>query len=183
VSDQAPITERELEERLVELLPKVRAWLYRLLGPGPDFDDAVQDALVELARALPRFEGRSALTTYAHPIVLRAGYRTLARRAEQRRVIDDAALERAAGPDDPESRAHVRSQLERLHRVLDALPDSQRVAFVLCAVERLSHEEAAELEGVPVDTLRKRLVRARQELARRLAADPELVGRLRRGTA
>ncbi len=170
-----------IEEDLVRLVPKVRAWLYRLLGPGPDFEDAVQDALVELARALPRFEGRSALTTYAHPIALRAGYRTLARRAERARLVDDASGERAVASDDPESQAHRRRQLERLHGVLDRLPDAQRVAFVLCAVERISHEEAASLENVSVETLRKRLVRARQELARRLKADPELVAMLRGG--
>jgi len=176
--DGAPTQSRE--EQLVELVPVVRRWLYRLLGPGPDFDDAVQEALVEVARALPRFEGRSKLSTYAHPIVLRSGYKAIARRKKRRQEQDDAVLERTAASDDPEDRAHRRAQLLRLHRVLDQLPEGQRGAFVLCNVERLSHDEAAEREGVSLETLRKRLTRARSELARRLAADPELVEMLKR---
>jgi RNA polymerase sigma-70 factor (ECF subfamily) len=168
------------EDQLVELVPAVRRWLYRLLGPGSDFDDAVQEALVEVARALPRFEGRSKLTTYAHPIVMRAGYKVIERRKKRRKEEGDAVLEHTAASDDPEDRAHRRAQLERLHRVLDQLPESQRGAFVLVNVERLSHEEAAELEGVSLETLRKRLTRARSELARRLAADPELVAMLKK---
>jgi RNA polymerase sigma-70 factor (ECF subfamily) len=172
-----------IEAWLVELVPVVRRWLHRMLGPGPDFDDAVQEALVELARALRRFEGRAALTTYAHPVVLRTGYRFIARRKARRREDDDAVLEHVDAGEDVESRAHRRRQIERLHAVLDELADGQRMAFVLCAVERMSHEEAAALEGVSLETLRKRLVRARQELARRLAADPELVAMLRGGDA
>jgi RNA polymerase sigma-70 factor (ECF subfamily) len=169
------------EEQLVALVPAVRGWLYRLLGPGADFDDAVQDALVEVARALPRFEGRSKLTTYAHPIVLRSGYKAIARRKKRRQEQDDAVLERVPGVHDPEDQAHHRAQLERLHRVLDQLSEAQRGAFVLVNVERLSHEEAAEREDVSVETIRKRLTRGRSELARRLAADPELVAMLKGG--
>ena len=171
----------QIEAQLVELVPVVRKWLYRLLGPGPDFDEGVQDALVELARALPAFEGRSAITTYAHPIVLRAGYRILSRRTRARRSDGDEALERIPGGDDPEERVHRRRQLERVHAVLDQLPDAQRVAFVLCAVERLPHDEAARLEGVSLETMRKRLVRARAELGRLLRSDPELAAMLGRG--
>ena len=44
-------------DALVALLPKVRRWLHRLLGPGAALDDVTQDALIEIARALPRFRG------------------------------------------------------------------------------------------------------------------------------
>jgi RNA polymerase sigma-70 factor (ECF subfamily) len=167
------------EDQLVALVPAVRRWLYRLVGPGPDFDDAVQEALVEVARALPRFEGRSKLTTYAHPIVLRSGYKAIARRKRRRNEEDVAALDRVAAPHDPEDQAHHRGQLEHLHRVLDQLSEAQRGAFILVNVERLSHDEAADREGVSLETLRKRLTRGRAELARRLAADPELVAMLK----
>lgn len=161
----------DVEAALTELVPAVRRWMYRTIGPGPDYDDAVQDALVELANALPRFEGRSKLTTFAHPIVVRTAYRHLAKRRAQ---PVSAEIDRIANDDDPERRAEKRQQLERLHRVLDRIPDKQRVAFVLCCVERLPHEEAARIEGVSIDTLRQRIKRAKAELARRLRADPEL---------
>lgn len=167
----------DVRATLTELVPTVRRWMWRLLGPRPDFDDAVQDALVELARALPRFEGRAAVTTFAHPIVVRTAYRYMGK--PRLEAVDPSALERVGGGEDPERRAVRREELERLHRVLERLPEKQRVAFVLCAVERLSHEEAAAIEEISVETLRARLKRARAELARRLRADPELVRELR----
>ncbi|MBW2465587.1 MAG: sigma-70 family RNA polymerase sigma factor, partial [Deltaproteobacteria bacterium] len=125
-------TPQSTQEQLVELVPSVRRWIYRLMGPGPDFDDTVQEALVEVARALPRFEGRSKLSTYAHPIVQRAGYKAIARRKKHREEHQDdasAILDRTAGTDDPEDQVHRRQQLARLHRVLDQLPEAQRGAF------------------------------------------------------
>lgn len=166
------MTPAELEEALVELVPTVRRSVWRLLGPRADFEDVVQDALVELAKALPGFEHRAKLSTFAFTIVTRTAYRHLSRRREE--STEPADLERLADFDDPERRAAERQQLERLHRVLDRIPERQRVAFVLCAVERVPHAEAAEIEGVSVETLRARLKRAKSELARRLRADPEL---------
>lgn len=171
----SPAGHMDLEATLTALVPVVRKWMWRLLGPNDAYDDAVQDALVELAKALPRFEGRSSVTTFAHPVVVRTAYRYM--RPQPR--TSHTEVDRLASDDDPERRAAQRQQLERLHRVLGQLPEKQRVAFVLCAVERLSHAEAARIEEVSVETLRARLKRARAELARRLKADPELVGRLR----
>jgi RNA polymerase sigma factor (sigma-70 family) len=160
----------DLESTLTELVPTVRAWMWRLLGPRADYDDAVQDALVELAKALPRFEGRSSVTTFAHPIVVRTAYRYMRARREQ----PLEGVDEIAGADDPELRTARRQELARLHRVLSQIPEPSRVAFVLCMVDRIPHEEAAAIEGVSVDTLRARLKRAKAEIARRLRADPEL---------
>lgn len=169
----------DVEATLIDLVPSVRAWIWRLLGPRSDFDDAVQDALVELARALPRFEGRAKVTTFAYPIVIRTAYRYMRPRRES--PLDIEGMEHIAGDDDPEQRVAKREELVRLHRVLSQLPEKPRVAFVLCSVERLSHAEAADIEGVSVDTMRARLKRAKTELARRLRADPELSAMLPRG--
>jgi RNA polymerase sigma-70 factor (ECF subfamily) len=150
------------------LLPRVRAWLHRLLGARADLDDAVQDTLTELARALPTFEGRAALTTFAHRIAVRTAYRYFERAPE-------VALELvppAADELDPESRAMAREALRRLERCLRRLPAKRRVAFVLCAVEGLEPREAAAIEGVTAFTMRARLMRARAEVERLLAADP-----------
>ena len=64
-------------DALRALLPKVRGWLYRLLGGSANLDDATQEALSEIARFLPRFEGRSSLRRAAHRITVRVAYRYL----------------------------------------------------------------------------------------------------------
>ena len=157
-----------LQEVLIELLPAVRAWMFRLLGAQADLDDAVQEALAALARALPRFEGRAALATLAHTITVRTAYRFFGR-------AKDTPLELVPPPAteiDPESRAMAREVLRRLYRGLRRLRDHRRVAFVLCAIEGLTPAEAAEIEGVSATAMRSRLMHARAELARRLRGDP-----------
>ncbi len=167
-----------LGQVLRELLPRVRAWTFRLLGPRADLDDAVQDALTEIAGSLHRYEGRASLATLAHKITVRVAYRYFGKRAQR-----EMSLELVAPPPeeiDPESRAMSREALKRLYRCLDRLPEKRRVAFVLCCVEGLTPTEAAELEGVKSDVMRSRLMNARAEIARRLSADPYMSA-MRRG--
>ncbi len=162
---------------IAELLPRVRAWLHRLLGPRADLDDATQEALTELALALPRWAGESALSTYAHRITVRTAYRFFDRPGETPLELVPVAVEDL----DPESRAMAREALRRLHRALGRLRPHRRVAFVLCAVEGLAPHEAAALEGVSATAMRSRLMHARAELERMLAHDP-YVGALVRGS-
>ena len=158
-----------IRDTLRALLPHVRRWLVRLLGRTPDLDDATQDALTELARFLPRFEGRSRLETAAHKITLRVAYRYF---GQAREVGLEAVPELAdAGA---ESRLHAREALARLQRCLRRLPAKRRAAFVLCAIDGLTPSEAAEVAGTSAVVMRCRLLWARRELARMLEHDPYL---------
>ncbi|MBX3272120.1 MAG: sigma-70 family RNA polymerase sigma factor [Sandaracinaceae bacterium] len=165
-----------LEATLAALLPDVRRLLARLLGPGAAIDDATQDVLIELAKALRGYEGRASVRTLAYRVTVRHGYRSLARERGRRTV----SLELVPPPPDridPESRAMSREALSRLYACLDRMPAKRRTAFVLCAIEGLDPADAAEVEGTSAVTMRSRLLHARREIERRLAADP-YVGRL-----
>ncbi|HJL18273.1 MAG TPA: RNA polymerase sigma factor [Sandaracinaceae bacterium LLY-WYZ-13_1] len=170
--------DRAALERLLRLLaPRLRGWLGRLLGPRAELDDATQELLIELARALPRFEGRSALSTYCHRIAVRVASRHFGRAGRE------APLELLPPPPesvDPESRAMDRQLLERLYHVLDGIAPARRVAFVLCAVEGFTPTEAAAIEGIRAATMRVRLHRARRDVEAALADDP-YVRRLEEG--
>jgi RNA polymerase sigma factor (sigma-70 family) len=158
------------DDVLARLLPSVHRWLYRLL-PRAVVEDAVQDALIELSRALTTFRGDASLETWARRIVTRVAYRHYRQRRPSDEVYDDEAV---AGASDPEDHALHNEALGRFRRLLDCLPVAQRVAFVLCDVEGLGHAEAASIEGVGLETLRTRLSRARSAISRAAADDPIL---------
>lgn len=158
-----------VRDALRELLPQVRLWLVRLLGRSPDLDDAVQDALTEIAGFLPRFEGRSKLTTAAHRITVRVAYRYF---ASAKAVALEAVPEIVDGAAGAEARVAAREALARLHRCLRRLPAKRRTAFVLCAIEGKSPSEAAALAGTTALAMRCRLSWARREIARMLQHDP-----------
>jgi RNA polymerase sigma factor (sigma-70 family) len=158
-------------ETLRELLPHVRRWLHRLLGSSPDLDDATQDALIEIAKFLPRFEGRSKLSTAAHQITVRVAYRYF---KSSREVTLDEVPEVEAPPTHADTAIDAREALARLHRGLRRLPAKRRAAFVLCAIEGMSPTEAAKIAGTTAIAMRCRLLWARRELQRLLHADPYL---------
>ncbi len=152
-----------IDRVLRELVPEVRRWMFRQLGPRPDVDDATQDALSEIASALHRFEGRSSIATLAHRIALRTSYRYYhkPRPAESEPPPPD-------GPD-VEQQVIARRALVRLHQVLSELGDRRRSAFVLCAVEGMEPSEAAEILGVSPNAARSLLCRARKDVEAALA--------------
>lgn len=152
---------------LVAQLPLMRAFLFRLLGPRADLDDATQDALLALSEALPRLEDPTLLTSFAKTICVRVAYRYYGRRAPFEPL--EAERHHAHEPLADEALAQ-RRMLLRLHRCLEKLPKKRRTAFLLCAVEGLSPHEAAALEGVSAGSMRARYMHAREELQRLLAA-------------
>ncbi len=154
--------------------PGLRRFARTLTGETDSAEDLVHDVFVALPRALRRFRGEAQLSSYVLSIAANKA-RNHVRRAKRTR----AALEgvRAVGPDprpgDSPERAAENQELRRaLDRALDALPLKQRLAFVLCHVEGLDHEQAAQILGVPAGTLRTRLFHARARLRVELEERP-----------
>lgn len=164
--------DRVLVERILrELLPLVRTWSFRLLGPHADLDDAVQDALSEVASALHRFEGRASLSTLAHCIATRTAYRFYRRRGRLKAEAFELDEEQEGNATTPEEQALAREAVRRLYAHLEALSEVRRTAFALCAIEGLTPTEAGQIVGCSSVAMRSRLFHARNELAMRLETD------------
>ncbi len=159
---------RALEAILAELQPSVRRWTAHALGRGADAEDAAQDALIAIAAALPGFEGRAKLTTWAHRITLRTAFKSRRRK----RPLPTEHADRYPGGIDPEATVAGRETLARLYRVLERLPAKRRAAFVLCVIEGHPPSRAAEIEGCSALAMRGRVHHARKEVARMMQGDP-----------
>ncbi|WP_354641565.1 RNA polymerase sigma factor SigM [Kitasatospora camelliae] len=143
----------------------------RTLGDREEAADALQDALVSAFRAAAGFEGRSAVTTWLHRIVVNACIDRARRNSTRRaRSLDEdpgqeAALLGALGSAEAADALVVRAELRReVTEALAALPVDQRAALVLVDMQGYSVAEAAELLGVPVGTVKSRCARGRARL-------------------
>jgi RNA polymerase sigma-70 factor (ECF subfamily) len=149
-------------------LDGVFARLTRLVGPAPERDDLAQQIFLDVHRALPRFRGEAAFSTFLHRIVVNVAYEYLdrQRRAKGRTLaLEPRHLDELVAPDaSPETRARQRQELAWALRRLDGLSPKRRVAFVLVAVEGLSLGEAAALLGGSPDAIKQRVLEARREL-------------------
>jgi RNA polymerase sigma-70 factor, ECF subfamily len=137
----------------------------------PDLaEDATQDAFIQAYRALETFRG-GYFRAWLMRIVTNRCYdmlRSATRRAAD--SLDDQMFEAephwtsVTAPDDPVGRA-TQAELGRLlEGALAQLPDDQRLTVVLCDVQGYAYEEAAEIMGVALGTVKSRLSRARSAL-------------------
>jgi RNA polymerase sigma-70 factor (ECF subfamily) len=147
----------------------------RFLRTQEDSADAVQDAFLSAFRSLEGFEGKSALGTWLHRIVVNVCLKRRRARSRSREVQIDELL-----PSFDQSGHHshpVRSwedgALARLTRAetrayvwacIDRLPDSYRQVLVLRDIEELDTEQTAQHLGINPGAAKTRLHRARQAL-------------------
>jgi RNA polymerase sigma-70 factor (ECF subfamily) len=144
---------------------RVFARIVHLLGPGSDREDVLQQVFLELHRALPRFRGDAALSTFLYRITINVVYDHLRRRLRRTAEHDPDALDALIdGDPSPEDRARRREELNQIFALLDRIKPKKRIAFVLVAIEGLSLSEAAELIGASPDAVKQRVLHARREL-------------------
>jgi RNA polymerase sigma-70 factor (ECF subfamily) len=160
-----------LRQLVEEQGPKVAGLLVRLLGARGDLEDLVQTVFLEMCRSLPRFRGKSNISTFIGGITVHVARRAMKGSAWQRRR--SAWPEREPRSDDPsqEEIADAREKLRRLHALLEEFSPEKRVAFLLWAVEGHPAEEVAALMGSTVFTARKRIYDVRRDLRKRAADD------------
>jgi RNA polymerase sigma-70 factor (ECF subfamily) len=129
----------------------------------------VHDVFVALPRALQRYRADGSLESFLLSVAAHKARNHV--RAAMRARAAAAKLSRTpSAPADSPERVLENEQLRlRLSRALDALPLKQRLAFVLCDVEGMSSEDAAQVLEVPAATVRTRLHHARAALRVRLA--------------
>jgi len=124
--------------------------------------EAVQEALARTWRALPDFRGEAAFGTWLHRVVARRALdraEAMARR-RGREVAVEAALEVAADGPAPRDRLLA----ERLERHLATLTPAQRAAVTLYYLEERRVEDVAAALGMPANTVKTHLHRARAAL-------------------
>lgn len=157
-------------------LPMLYNAIYRILGDREDAQDALQDALMAIHRDLPRFEGRSAFSSWAYRISINSAL--MLRRVRVRRKEDamedlvsqesdegrpmdaEASLLWSTDADAPTKVEHEQLRAKMM-AVLDKMSDAHRVVFILKDLEDWSYEQIAEHLGVASSVVRQRLHRAR----------------------
>ncbi|MCX5294584.1 RNA polymerase sigma factor [Streptomyces sp. NBC_00183] len=162
-----------LEELLQAIRPEVLRRCGRFLPCREDAEEAAQDVLLQVARKIGTFQGRSRFSTWLYTVVAnccRQKYRELKRRsAEQPAPIDP---ERHADPRTTSviagSRVDLLEALDRLEREHPQLVEP----LVYRDICRLEYAEAAERAGIPLGTFKSRLHEARRQVRPWLADKP-----------
>ena len=136
-----------------------------LLGPGPDAEDAVQDAMLTALRRIDGLRDPSAVRPWLNSIVRNnCRMRLRSARPAHRTPVDELAL--PSDEPDPEQLLDQRAMRDWVWHALSRLSEPLRlVALLRYFTEAGSYLEIAALCDVPVGTVRSRLSQARTNLA------------------
>lgn len=149
----------------------------RILGDEDSATDAVQETLISAFRNLNTFRGES-IKNWLARIVVNFCYDELRRKHRRRTVpleqVDeyDEIMEPGLWMADPTAGPEERYESHELERAIEAclqlLPPAYRVVLVLVDIEDRSYEETAAILGIPVNTVKSRLARARMRMTQEL---------------
>ncbi len=156
-------------DALVEHLPAMRAFAISLTRNSAVADDMVQDALVKAWTSFDKFEAGTNLRAWLFTILRNTYYSSQRKMRREVPDVDGFHVESLA-----EKPAHDgRLQMTDFRFAFAQLSDEHREALLLVGASGFSYEEAAEMCGVAVGTMKSRTGRARKKLAELMQLEEE----------
>ncbi len=145
---------------LVEQIPYLRAFGRSLTGNREAADDLAQEALVKAWNARDSFQPGTNMKAWTF-MILRNHFYSEKRRAWRQAAWDEEKAERTlTAPADQDTIL----DLEDLRHAMTKLPEEQREALILVGAGGFAYEEAADICGCAVGTIKSRVNRARRAL-------------------
>ncbi len=158
--EPVPLPDDEFKEELAQVIPHLRAFGRSLSGSRDLADDLVQETLLKAWAARKRFQAGTNMRAWTF-IILRNLFLSQMRRARFKGEWDDVTAAKILAAPASQDR-HV--ELADMQRALLHLPQPQREALILVGAGGFAYEEAAEICGCAVGTIKSRVARGRVAL-------------------
>jgi len=162
-----PPASGEFRDQLVAAIPGLRAFGMSLAARADQADDLVQETLMKAWNHQDSYENGTNLRAWLYTILRNEFYSQIRKR---RREVEDADGEYAAKM---ATAGGQESNLEMadLRIALSKLPEDQREAIILVGASGFSYQEASQISGAAIGTVKSRVSRARDRLATLLGGD------------
>lgn len=158
--ERIALSDADFKAQLAQVIPHLRAFGRSVSGSRDLADDLVQETLMKAWAARKRFQAGTNMRAWTF-IILRNLYLSQMRRSRFRGEWDDLVADRIlAAPAGQDKQV----ELSDMQRALMHLPQPQREALILVGAGGFAYEEAAEICGVAVGTIKSRVARGRVAL-------------------
>lgn len=155
-----PLSDAAFKEQLAQVIPHLRAFGRSLSGNRDTADDLVQETLLKAWAARERFQAGTNMRAWTF-IILRNLFLSQMRRSKFKGEWDDLTADKLLAAPASQDR-HV--ELGDMQRALMELPETQREALILVGAGGFAYDEAAEICGCAVGTIKSRVARGRTAL-------------------
>lgn len=178
-TDKKAVSDADFKALLTENIPHLRAFARSLCGRPDLADDLVQESMLKAWSARTRFQEGTSIRAWTFTI-LRNVYISQMRRKKFSGEYDELVAERRlAAP----ATQQAPLDLQDLQVALQHLPEIQREAIILVGAGGFSYEEAADICGCAVGTIKSRVSRARTTLEGMIEDGSTGTAKERRGSA
>ena len=164
-AEPVPLSDPEFKTQLAQVIPHLRAFGRSLSGSRDLADDLVQETLLKAWAARKRFQAGTNMRAWTF-IILRNLFLRQMRRARFKGEWDEITASKLLAAPASQDR-HV--ELGDMQRALLHLPQPQREALILVGAGGFAYEEAAEICGCAVGTIKSRVARGRVALEQLLS--------------
>ncbi|HET9446365.1 MAG TPA: sigma-70 family RNA polymerase sigma factor [Steroidobacteraceae bacterium] len=166
---------RAFEALVVKYQRRIARHVARFIKSADDVEDVVQEVFVRAYRGLGAFRGESQFYSWLYRIASNTALNHLRRASDDVLLGDEAPDERAGefvpGASDaaqPERTLMAEQIADAVQRALAKLQPQLAEALMLFEVDKKSYAEIAQMLQIPIGTVRTRIFRAREFIARRL---------------
>ncbi|MBT1247073.1 MULTISPECIES: RNA polymerase sigma factor [unclassified Thermosipho (in: thermotogales)] len=175
----------EGEKKFIDALKKGEEWAYRRLyreyAPKigsfaktyfgtDDVDDIVQEVMLRIFKGIKKFKGNSSLSTWIYKITLNVCntyYEKFKKKSEKVFSVenDEEDIEADIPDKEKDVQKEVESELlyEKINKVLEKLPENERILIKLRDIDEMSYLEIADILSIPEGTVKSRLHNARKK--------------------
>src|ERR1700739_1135589 len=155
---------QEFNDQLISFLPKMRVWALALTRNRAAADDLIQDVAAKALAAQDCFIPGTNFSAWVHRIMINHFISSVRTRREFTDMENMPELPVPAAHED-------RTALRELGWAVDRLPRDQREALSMIVLQEQSYEDAAEVTGCAIGTLKSRVHRARLQLRAYLSGE------------
>lgn len=141
---------------------------YRFSATSDDADELTQDIFMRLVSVLPRYRPSGALGAWVRQVATNVSIDAYRRRRRTPLLVPDEEMPEAPVPVSlqPDRIAERREEARRIRALLDRLPAELSEPLILRDLMDCDYPEIAERLGIPLGTVKSRIHRGRQTLAR-----------------
>ena len=152
----------------------IYSYLSRCGVPTVEREDLFQEIFCKIHKAAPSFDAEKPLRPWLLTIAVNT-VRNHFNRVSREKVVQFPAQIEVSAPasESPQASLEAQEVAHWLESQLEKLSDQQREILLLCCVEQLPQSEVSQILGLPVNTVKTHLHRARLQIARALARHQE----------
>lgn len=163
------------------LVSRYQSRVYKIVYPYvhdvQEAMDLTQEVFIKIYASLGKFRGDSAFFTWVYRVAINTAknYLVYSGRRPPLTDIDIDLTEQLTGRtllrdyNTPEKQLLCDEIEDHIFKVIGHLPEELRQCFLLREIEQFTYDEIAKILGCPVGTVRSRIFRARETVAREIA--------------